>query len=302
MKRAWVWLAVALCGAACMKPNGKGKQLEFGSELPVGVANGLSQDVILPQAVKSTGFQAAFDDTTLAAEGKGLQIIENVRLKSGAYRLRVRCDPASTEVTRELHATVSKNDRPQYDDRWDLHCLNGTAMTFTPSFDVPLAIGGVVSVSVAVTADDANHLGVRVGGHGFTLPDADPMLALGDEEASDTASQLELLALKAGTMPKLSTGALEGQVPLTVIDDAQWVLKTTTAWQPGAVLNVRGDASTVSGGSVTGVAPCAMTVTLTAGQPQTVTSAVCSSDFALSPGQTGQACVAVLRHQDCVSF
>src|SRR4051812_34379246 len=177
MKRAVLCVAVALCGAACMKPNGKAKQLEFGSELPSGVANGLSQDVILPQAVRSTGFQAAFDGTTLAAEGAGLQILENVRMASGAYRLRVRCDPASTDVTRELHATVSKNDRPQYDDKWDVYCLNGTAMTFSPSsFDTPLVIGGEVILAVTISAKDKGGLSASVGGHGFTVSDADPVV------------------------------------------------------------------------------------------------------------------------------
>jgi hypothetical protein len=298
------FVVALLLSSACIgfKPNGKAHHLEFGDELVAGVANGLAQDVLLPQDVRATMYHARYDDGTVAAEGPGLQIIENVRLASGAFRLRVRCDPASTEVTRELHVTVSEGGRPVYEDRWDMYCLNGTAMSVSPAFNLPLVIGAEVLMRVGISATDADGRAVAATGHGFSIADLDPAVVVTDDAPDGSATIVELTALKAGSMPRLTAGALEQQLPLSVIDDSQWTLTAGVDRSVAGKLTATGDARSTAGEMVVGAVPCTFTLTLTGAQPQVVTSPVCGHAFTVDAAATGQVCVSTQRHQACTSF
>lgn len=299
MRRA----ALLLLLAGCVKPNGKDQQLYFGVEFTQ-VANGLSTDVLLPDARRSPSFHADFTGTTLEASGPDLTVLESEQLATGGFRLRVRCDATGTAQKRELSVKVKKGSDEKYHDRFDLDCMPLNGVTFLGNNY--LAVGAEQQMQVVF--DSSAPSGSTVGGHGFAPANSPEFIFIDEEQQLSQGMAFDVVALSAGVMPKVSAGAVTAQLPLTVLDDTQWrVLLTVTpdTSTPGSTY-LNADARPVpnadpDGGFVTTNFVCDFSVS-TGGETQWFDGGACTQSFGVDAGATGQLCVTHFHHQACQPF
>jgi len=302
MKRALLLLALG----ACVKPNGKQHQLYFGLELPEGTGTGLSQDLLLPDSRQSQ-FSVDFEGTDIAANGAGLEIVESVHLAGGAWRLRVRCGTGPEPVTRELDVVVSAGGKSRYEDQYDLTCLRsqGLVVTSLLSTDFPYPVGANATLHAHIDADDAKNVRIVAVGHGFVVLGADPIAAVVEDVPGVTDTEVTLLTLKPGIGVRVVAGAIEGDVPLQVIDDSLWRLAVPleVADAGPGLTRVRATAfgEDLDGGTVWGALPCTFTVSSGGTVLATSPEGPCGGAWTVDAG-SGQVCASALRHQGCATF
>lgn len=299
-------LLAALAVAGCYKPNGKTNTLYFGLQFPGGAGNGLAQDLLIPETKEVGHFHADFSNMTLAGDGRGLTVLQNEHLASGAFRLRVGCDATVDSVTRELRVAISDpSGVVRYEDRYDLNCLRSQSVSYGPPF--ALALGGRVELPALITALDAQGKTVAAFGYGFEVVGGGASLAVNDEEVGPGGMLLIAEGVHPGPCPRLRAGAVDQVVGCEVLDDAAWqlgvaVTSSAANVDGGARLRLDGSvkATGLDGGAVLGLHDCDFTVS--SGGQVLATALSCSPTFELEAGAAGEACATALGHSACTPF
>jgi len=314
----------ALCGCSDAEPNGKNGVLYFNTP-PHPMARHLENELLLPEHVTiysgnielPATFSYDFSGTTLDVQvAEGLEVLgtsfEPSRDGSTqVWRIRIRCQTPHGERT-ELAVRVMDGKRVRYEDAYDISCWEPETLSvslpnvFGQSDKTPTTVlqGGRFLANVRVMGMTTGGYQEQLSGTGVAV--GEPQGPVSIIEPSRTLPDgFVFRAERLGKQPLLKAGPLTAPMPLEVVPNEGWSLRTWTSYTTSSgrgLLLFTGYAELSDGRLAAGLhEACTATHTPQGGELSLEPYSECTGRV-MNASATGELCIEAFGRKGCSTY
>ena len=312
----------ALSGCADGEPNGKNGVLYFNTP-PYPMARHLENSILLPEQVTTYSgniefpktLSYDFSGTTLDVKvAEGIEILGTsfeASQETRFWRIRIRCQTPHGERT-ELSVRVMDGKRVRYEDAYDISCWEPETLSVTLpnvfglSSKTPTTVlqGGRFFANVRVMGKATGSYQEQLSGTGVAVVDPQGPVSMG-EPGRLLSDEFVFRAERLGKQPLLKAGPLTAPMPLEVVPNEGWSLRTWTSYTTSSgrgLLLFTGYAELPDGRLAAGLhEACTATHTPQGGELSLEQYSECTGRV-MNASATGELCLEAFGRKGCSTY